>query len=133
MAITYTRAPTVATGEVIDSADWNKLADAFNDRLTQGVGDPTFRLWYYAHSLMRGIRNPDASRFLWPAEDEWWKFYAHIDPDLNPTTHWPDSDAGEPEGINVSNPMGAFVFGVAPNFSSESGRGSRLSCRAVLL
>ena len=71
---------------------------------------------------MRGIRNPDASFLNWPPEDEWWRFYGHIDPEKSDAS-WPEADAGEAEGVNVANPLGAFTFGNAPaNFSSESGR-----------
>lgn len=122
MSLTYTRAVEVEVGDPIVSSQWNTMAQAFNDRLLGGVGDPTYRMHWYAHSLMRGIRNPDASFLNWPPEDEWWRFYAHIDPDKTDAS-WPESEAGEPEGPNVANPMNGFVFGNASaGFASESGR-----------
>ena len=44
MAVDYTTAETVNVEEGVYSADYNKLALAFNDRLKNGVADPTWRL-----------------------------------------------------------------------------------------
>lgn len=107
MALDYTKAPTVSKGSAIDSRHWNKLADAFNDRFLGGVGDPTYRLHWYLHSIFRGIRNAQDAN-VHPAHDEWWKFYAHIEP---LEYDYPTISAGLPEGINAGNPLGAFVFG----------------------
>ena len=120
MSITYTRAPTVSVGHAITSADYNKLADAFNDRLKNGVGDPTWRLFWYSHALIRNLRNPDSGFLNWPAEDEFWKFYGHIKHDDG--LDWPVAAAGTAEGVNVSNPMGAFIFGQEPSLFDEPGR-----------
>lgn len=107
MALEYTTAPQVSIGEPIDSRHWNRLADSFNSRFLGGCGDPTFRTHFYFHSLFRGFRNPrDAFNFA--AEDEWWKFYSHIEP---LEYDYPQTSAGLPEGIRVSNPLGGFVFG----------------------
>jgi hypothetical protein len=106
VALDYTKAPTVTIGSPIDSRHWNKLADAFNDRFLGGVGDPTYRLHWYLHSIFRNLRNP--SWPLFAAEDEWWKFYSHIEP---LEYDYPAASAGDPEGINVNNPLGTFVFG----------------------
>ena len=75
MAVDYTKATPVNVDDGVYSQDYNRLALAFNDRLKNGVGDPTWRLLWYAHSLVRGMRNP--SGFLYAAEDEWWKVYSH--------------------------------------------------------
>lgn len=120
MAIQYTRVNEVAPGQRILSSQWNQLAKAVNDRLKHGVADCSWRLWWYAHSVFRGIRRPDASGFNWPAEDEWWKFYSHIKADAG--MPWPETDPGDPEGINLGNPIGAFVFGQGPGQRSEDGR-----------
>ena len=107
MALDYTRVTEVAAGNDCTSSQWNQLADAFNDRLTGGVGDPTYRLHWYLHSVFRGMRNK-ANNFVFPAEDEWWKFYSHIEPqayDYHP------AGPGVESGTNVNNPLGAFVFG----------------------
>jgi hypothetical protein len=118
MAVDYTEARLVDVDEGVYSTDYNKLALAFNDRLKNGVADPTWRLLWYAHSLVRGMRNPNG--FTYAAEDEWWKVYAHIKEASNIT--WPTAAAGEPEGINVSNPLGAFIYGLEPSLESEEGR-----------
>lgn len=120
MSIEYTRAPTVSVGHAITSADYNKLADAFNDRLKHGVADPSWRLFWYSHALIRNLRNPDSSFNNWPAEDEFWKFYGHIK--HTDGLDWPVAAAGTSEGVNVSNPLGAFIFGQEPGLFDEPGR-----------
>ena len=119
MALDYTRVTEVAAGNDCTSSQWNQLADAFNDRLTGGVGDPTYRLHWYLHSVFRGMRNK-ANNFVFPAEDEWWKFYSHIEPqafDYHP------AGPGVESGTNVNNPLGAFVFGnETANVYSEPSR-----------
>lgn len=107
MALDFTKAPTVTKGAPIDSRHWNKLADAFNDRFLGGVGDPTYRLHWYLHSIFRGFRNQQDAN-IHPAHDEWWKFYSHIEP---LAYDYPTTSAGLPQGINVGNPLGGFVFG----------------------
>ena len=120
MAVEYTKADTVWPGKALSSRDYNKLALAFNDRLKNGVADPSWRLFWYAHSLFRGMRNPDAAGNNWAAEDEWWKFYAHIPKDSD--VLWPAVGPGLPEGINVANPMGGFIYGREPDIEAEDGR-----------
>ncbi len=118
MAVDYTTATTVDVNEGVNSQDYNRLALAFNDRLKNGVADPTWRLLWYAHSLVRGMRNPNGLTYA--PEDEWWKVYAHIKEASGVT--WPTAAAGEPEGINVSNPLGAFIYGMSPTIDNEEGR-----------
>jgi len=118
MAVDYTEARTVDVNDGVYSQDYNRLALAFNDRLKNGVADPTWRLLWYAHSLVRGIRNPNG--FLYAAEDEWWKVYSHIKESAGIT--WPTTSAGMPEGVNVTNPLGAFIYGVEPTVVNEEGR-----------
>ena len=118
MAVDYTTATTVDVDDGVFSQDYNRLALAFNDRLKNGVADPTWRLLWYAHSLVRGIRNPNG--FNYAAEDEWWKVYSHIKESAGIT--WPTTSAGMPEGINVANPLGAFIYGLSPTVDDEEGR-----------
>ena len=118
MAVDYTEATPVDVADGVDSQDYNRLALAFNDRLKNGVADPTWRLLWYAHSIVRGMRNPNG--FNYAAEDEWWKVYAHIKESAGIT--WPTTSAGMPEGVNVANPLGAFVYGVEPTVVNEEGR-----------
>ncbi len=107
MALSYKQAPTVTPGATITSGQWNALAQSFNDRLLGGVGDPTYRLHWFWHSLFRVLRNPrDASTFA--TEDEWWKIYAHIQPD---EATFPYTAADQPEGANIGNPINGFIFG----------------------
>ena len=69
MALQYTRAATVAKGAAITSTQWNKLCDAVNDRLLGGVGDPTYRIHFFWHSLFRNLRQNNG--LLYAPEDEW--------------------------------------------------------------
>jgi hypothetical protein len=116
MSITFQRARTVAVGEKPSSADYNTLAKAFNDRLLSGVADGAWRIVWYMLALVRQPRNPKAvalGAYEWPPVDEWLKFYGLIDPLRMPGVSWPAAPPGEEEGINLSWPLGAFVFGTA--------------------
>ena len=64
--ITFTRAPTVATGDPITSTQFAKLAAAFNDRLRSGFADGPWRIVFYLLSLFRQVRNSDAEGNLFP-------------------------------------------------------------------
>ena len=73
------------------------------------------------HSLFRGIQNPDAGFTLYPDEAVWWHFYSHAN---SPADDWPaGADPGDPEGLNVGNPIAGWVFGNAgANLFNEPGR-----------
>lgn len=131
--LTYQKAPLVNKGDntltmsenkrrnsKITSAQYNKLAQAFNDRINGGAGDVAWRIWWYAHSLVRNIRMP-ADENVFPQTDEWWKLFGLVNP---PNYAWPrDGGAGEPEGANLSNPYAMFVFGRdRSNVKSEATR-----------
>ena len=106
--ITFTRAPTVAVGDAVTSTQLAKLADAFNDRLRSGLGDPTWRIIYYWLSLFRQVRNSDGG-VLFPALAEFFTAgYQLLDP-LD--GEWPLTGPGEPEGSNVACQIMAYVFG----------------------
>jgi hypothetical protein len=106
MAVSFTRALPVAPGEVIASRQLANLAAAFNDRLRSGLGDPTWRIHFLLLSLFRGMRGK-ADESTFPSELEFFWYYQNNDP----IHDWPLAPAGDPEGINVANPLGAFVFG----------------------
>lgn len=93
MAITYQKAVNVdgtgasgEKGENKESEHYNKLARAFNERLLYGLGDPTWRLFFSAHSMMRSMVKMKPgfnSENAWQEptqEDAWWKIYSHIIP-----------------------------------------------------
>jgi len=117
MALSYKQAPTVTPGATITSSQWNALAQSFNDRLLGGVGDPTYRLHWFWHSLFRVLRAPNGTNFA--PEDEWWKIYAHVQPD---EATFPTTAAGQPEGAFLGNPINGFVFGNGDDIKSEAGR-----------
>jgi len=121
MALAYTEAPTVAKGAAITSSQWNKLCDSINDRLAQGVGDVSWRLHWFWHSLFRNARNTDASGQLYAPEDEWWKFTSHVD--VADYQYPATSGPGQPEGASLANPLNGFVFGnPTREIKSEAGR-----------
>lgn len=109
MAIRYKRAPVVEPGQPITSRDYNDLARAINDRLEHGVADPSWRLFWYAHSVFRTIRQGDGRKY--PADDEWWSHWSHITPEQG--KDWPEigMDPGLVGGVHPLNPFGSFVFG----------------------
>jgi hypothetical protein len=117
MAVSFTRAPTVAPGDPITSTQLARLAKAFNDRLRSGLGDPTWRIHFLMMSLFRGIRNSQ-DEFTFPSELEFFWYFQNVPPE----NAWPDAPAGQPTGIAVSNLLGAFVFGTEPGgaFSEAS-------------
>lgn len=116
MAIQFPRAPLVAAGDKVASKDLAGLAAAINARLTSGLGDPTFRLRYFWLGLFRNIRNPGASGFLYPPTAEFFERYQALDESVP----WPVTSPGDPEGINVSNPVGAFLYGVDGRVNDEA-------------
>ena len=146
MAIKYQKADRVAgtsedgkNGEKIFAEKYNKLARAFNDRLSYGIGDTTWRIFFYAHSMFRSMVLPKFdSGDKWAAkaginvvepEDGWWKVYSHIipepamfdedgykDKDRNDTHMfaWPkDNVANKFGGPNPSNHLVSYIFGTA--------------------
>lgn len=108
MAIQFSRAPRVAPGDAITSAQLEGLAEAFNERLRSGLGDGTWRIHHYLINLFAHIRNGDASGFLQPAKAEFFEAYQGLRPDQG---EWPVAGAGDPEGANVASPIPAYVFG----------------------
>lgn len=119
MPITFTRALTVEPGDAITSRQLASLSLAYNDRIRSGLGDATYRIPYYFFQAARQIRNSDGGT-LFPPQGEFFEQYQCLDP---AEAEWPVAPAGTPEGVNVSNPLGAFVFGnETANISSETDR-----------
>ena len=120
MAISFTAAPVVNEGtDRPNSFHYNKLVDAYNDRIKSGIGDCAWRIAWQAFSATRLIRNPNGIAF--PPVDELLKLYLYLDPSSGVT--WPVASPGDPEGISVTSPLGTFVFGAAAlNLDSEDER-----------
>lgn len=117
MAISFTRVPLISPGDPVTSTQLSKFADGINDRLRSGLADGPWRVMFYVFSLFRQIRNSDSTGFLFPPQAEFFNAYQNIDP---AELVWPMVEPGEPEGVNVANPMGAFVHGSeAGNLYSE--------------
>ena len=104
---TYTRAIVPTPGDLVTSRVINSAAAAMNDRLKVGPAVP-WRVLFHAFSAFRSIRNPDASRNLFPSQAEFFEFYQQLDP-LD--GEWPVGLPGDPEAANLANQMAAFVHG----------------------
>ncbi len=110
MALSFPTAPRVAKGSKVTSTQLAGLVDAFNARLRAGLGDPTWRIFFYWLSAFRQIRNSNAAGNLFPPLAEFFEIYQHLVP---AEARWPLTGPGDPEGTNVASFMGAFVFGAA--------------------
>lgn len=82
MSLSFTRASEVAPGDPITSRQYNLLADAFNDRLRSGVGDPTWRTWWRAHSLVRHLCDDSGTQTA--PVDDYWRYWNLVDPRTEP-------------------------------------------------
>lgn len=113
-------AKKVKIGNKTDYEHHNILADAFNEKILSGLGDCSWRIFYYAFSMFRGLRNPEGANF--PAQDEWFKFYANLEPKMTAGKFgWPEAQAGEAQGANVANPFMAWIFGRDTRVSQANG------------
>jgi hypothetical protein len=74
--IKISKAFKVAKDDKTIHTQHNALAEAFNTRILSGLGDCAWRIFYYAYSTFRGVRNPDGDAY--PAQDEWFKFYGYL-------------------------------------------------------
>lgn len=108
MAIEFTLAQEVAAGDLVKSSQLVSLANAFNDRICSGLGDPTERIFFYIWSIFNQIRNSNAGGNLFGSKSEYFESYQMLSPDLG---NWPLSSPGSPEGANVETPINAFIFG----------------------
>lgn len=108
MSITFTRAVSVAEGDPITATEYAKLAAAINDRLVSGLGDGTWRIFFYFFSLFRQVRNSSADGMAFPSMGEFFEYYQHIDPT---EYEFPLAGPGDAEGANLASVMNAFVFG----------------------
>jgi len=89
----------VSEGSPITSAQQNALANAFNQRLLSGLGDPTWRMWWKAYALTREFQQPQGT--LSPAQDEWLEYFMHAAPEDGATTGL----------LNFNAPLPGFVHG----------------------
>lgn len=125
MGLTFTKANEVHPGEIVRSTDYNLLARAVNDRLLSGVADACWRIIWEVFGLITQIRNPtdlDLPLGSWPYADEWLRLWGLLKSNIP----WPESQPGQPEGINLNNPLGWFTYGVDP-LGDESDRFSSLT------
>ena len=109
MPLTFPRVREVQPGDPLSSRNVSQLADAFNARIRSGLGDAAFRVAFWWLSAFRQLRNPDASRNLWPANAEALEYYQHLPADVD----FPTADPGDPEGLNVVSTLPWYVYGNA--------------------
>jgi hypothetical protein len=120
MAIRFTRAIEVTSGERPTSRHMRSLARAWNDRDLSGIGDTVWRRAMYIFNLFRLMRNPSGQ--LFPPLGEFFEGpYQSLDPEHSTGLTYPTAPAGEDEGANLANPMMQFVFG-AGDLPSEDVR-----------
>ena len=106
----FPKALKVKINQVPNHESHNLLASSFNTKIMSGLGDCAWRIFYYAYSMFRGVRNPQDNNY--PAQDEWFKFYGYLEPkSIYGKFGWPESFAGEAAGANVANPFMAWIFG----------------------
>lgn len=117
--------PTVAVGQKITSREYRLAARGANDKLRSGLGDICESIHYLWLNLVRLVRNPDSSGFVFPPLTEWHEIYGLIDPDHS-QLEWPVAGPGDYEGANLANPMMQFIFGLDPTLDSEDIRLARL-------
>ena len=116
MSITFTEAPTVAVGDPITSTHLADCAAAMNDRTLAGF-DITHRIRFWWLNLFRSLRNADGLDV--PAEAEALESYQFIEPDDGT---WPTASPGDPQGANLFNPLGLYVFGDGASYDDEATR-----------
>jgi hypothetical protein len=109
MPLTFPRVNEVQPGDPLSSRNVAQLADAFNARIRSGLGDAAFRVAFWWLSAFRQLRNPDASRNLWPSNAEALEFYQHLPADVD----FPVSEPGDPEGLNLVSTLPWYVYGSA--------------------
>jgi hypothetical protein len=120
--IRFSKAAKATKNTKTDANQHNSLAEAFNSRILSGIGDSAWRIFYYAYSTFRGVRNPSFGGQQWPAQDEWFKFYANMEPKSTYGRFgWPQMPAGWAEGANVANPFMAWMFGNDSTVNSLEG------------
>jgi hypothetical protein len=122
MSLSYPTAPIVEVGDKITSAQWNALAAAFNARLRGGVGDPTWRLWWMVHSVVRKFCNNDGDDIS--PVDDWWHYWSTVDPRRS-DVGWNCSN-----GNNTVNPLTVFNDG-EDNYLNVLSESERLTSVSV--
>src|ERR1051326_6013157 len=113
MGIQFTKALEVKKGDRITSTQYNLLARAFNDRLLSGIGDAAWRIVWAVWAVMRYIENDVPlmeGASLSAPQDAWLRVYALAKPQDGYT--WPPGEPGEEMGINLSSPLGWFIYGI---------------------
>ena len=117
MAIEFRRAPTIAAGESLTSAQHNGLARAFNSRITSPF-DVAWRIAWYLDSATKQVSAPSSDPNLTPARDEFTKIFGHYLQSNHRT--WPD-----PGVPNVAaSPLMKMVYGDDNSVIGRVGIGS---------
>lgn len=106
--LTFPKAPTVAPGDKITSAQFIQLCDAFNARLRSGLGDAAWRIAMWWYNYFRQIRRPDDLNHVIPSNGEFF-FLTQLSND--PDFVFPPFSPGAPLGANLASPSNQLSFG----------------------
>lgn len=117
MPLTFTRVPEIDVDDAVTSRSMKLLSGGIRERILSGLGDAAWRYVFYWVSAMRQARNPDATGFVFPPQNEWLQYLAGLLPDQP----WGEAIAGGPDGVNRSSTFGSYVFG-AGDIDPESVR-----------
>jgi hypothetical protein len=109
--ISFTKVPIVEEGERATSAQYNKLAAAFNDRLRLNLGDTCWRVCFKIYSLAREFFG--SGEAMENQEDFWLAWMMNI----KETEALPAL-----ADLNAANPVVRFCFGVAGGIAAEWAR-----------
>jgi len=107
--ISFPRAPRVSPGDPILASQFGGLADSVNRRLESGLANGPPRIHAAFLGLLGRLRNSNADGTMVPPVAEFFEAgYQQVKADQAP---YPAAGPGDPEGTNLNNLMGAFVFG----------------------
>ena len=117
MPLTFTRIPEIGVDDPVSSRSMRLLSGGIRERVLSGLGDAAWRYVFYWVSAMRQARNPDATGYVFPPQNEWLQYLNALAPDQP----WGSAIAGGPEGVNRASTFGSYVFG-AGDIEPESVR-----------
>lgn len=109
----FYKAPLVEPGDEIVSSQMNQLAEAWNSRIAQGIGDCWWQIAFMAESFVSQIRQHQDQNISAPRH-EWLKEYAYVKPgdkNVDISLHVSDSSETAPGGMFPGNPLAAWFAG----------------------
>lgn len=104
----FTEAPLVTAGSDIKSSQLKKLALAFNDRIRSGIGDATYRIFFYIFNMFRDIYM-DSGEGLQALRYTDAMFFESLQAYGPDAASWPLG-----EEVNAANLLVTFINGYTP-------------------